>query len=228
MCEAEPHTLKMRTSSLFSDRYGVIYARSYMIQIKGQFTLDDFKKAHQLYAQQKAVSAPPRIYLILIAMLFFICLIILVILGHLAWSYLLASLALLGFFLLYQYLYRPYLLARTFKNHPDLSAPFEMELSDQGMSITNLKGSALIPWTDYVKWLEGKELILLYRSYIMFQMIPKRLFATENDLQYLREQLARNNVPDAGKADKRVPVAQYIVYIILVIAILVVLYWNLK
>jgi hypothetical protein len=199
-----------------------------MVQIKGQFTLDDFKKAHQLHAQQGAASAGPRIFPILITVFFFISLVILAILGRVAWSYLLVALALLAFFLLFQFVYRPYMLSRTFKNHPDLSAPFEMELSDQGLSITNMKGSALIPWTGYVKWLEGKEVILLYRSYILFQMLPRRLFNTESDLQYLREQLAQNNVPDARKAVKRVPFTQTLVYIALFIAILVLLYINIK
>ena len=199
-----------------------------MIQIKGQFTLDDFKKAQQLHAQQGTASAGPRIFLVLISVLFFISLIILVTLGRLDWLYLLAPLALLGIFLLFQYLYRPYMLARTFKGTKDLSAPFEMDLSDQGLSITNQNGNALIPWTNYVKWIEGKELILLYRTYIMFQMVPKRLFTTESDLHYLREQLARNNVPDAGRADKRVPISRYLVYIILFIAILAMLYWNIR
>ena len=199
-----------------------------MVQIKGQYSLDDFKKAQQLHAQQEAASAGTRIFLVLVAVLFYISLIILVILGRLHWLYLLAPLALLAVFLLFQYLYKPFMLGLTFKKHKDLSAPFEMELSDQGLSVSNQKGNALIPWNNFVKWVEGKELILLYRSYIMFQMVPKRLFATESDLQYLREQLARNNVTDAGKTTKRLPLNRLLVYIILFIAIVAMLYLNIR
>jgi hypothetical protein len=199
-----------------------------MVQINGQFTLDDFKKAHQLHTRQRAGAAGPRIFLVLIVGFFIIALAVLAILGRMPWIFLFAALGLLVFFLGFQYLYRPYLLGRTFKNHPDLSAPFEMGLSDDGLSITNPKGSALIPWTGYVKWLEGQDVILLYRSHIMFQMVPKRMFNNENDLQSLRDQLVRNNVPDAGRADKRVPYKQYILYTALFVAILVLLYLNLK
>ena len=52
-----------------------------MIQIKGQFTLDDFKKAQQLHARQGAALAGTSIFLVLVAVLFFVSLIILVILG---------------------------------------------------------------------------------------------------------------------------------------------------
>lgn len=69
-----------------------------------------------------------------------------------------------------------------------------MELSDQGLSISDQYENALIPWNNFIKWEEGKELILLYRLYMVFQMPPKRLFNKETDLQYLREQLVRNNI----------------------------------
>jgi hypothetical protein len=67
-------------------------------------------------------------------------------------------------------------------------------------------------------------MILLYRSYIMFQMLPRRLFASESDLQYLREQLARNRVPEAGKAARCISVNRLLVYLFLFIAILAMLY----
>jgi hypothetical protein len=103
-----------------------------------------------------------------------------------------------------------------------------MELSGEGLSVSNSKGSALIPWNNFLKWAEGKEMVLLYRSYIMFQMLPKRLFASESDLQYLREQLTRNNVPEAGQANKRISVNRLVVYIFLFIAIIAMLYVNIR
>ena len=199
-----------------------------MIQIKGQYTLDDLKKAQQLHARQTAASYGTRVFLVLLAVLFYISLIVLVLLGRLDWLYLLAPLALLLVFLLFQYVYKPFMLGRTFKKNKDLSAPFEMELSEDGLSVSNPKGHALIPWNNFLKWAEGGEMILLYRSYIMFQMLPKRLFARESDLQYLREQLARSNVPQAGQANKRISLNRLLVYIFLFIAILAMIYVNIR
>jgi hypothetical protein len=199
-----------------------------MIQIKGQYTAEDFKKAQQLHAQQGATAAGTRIFLLAVVVLFYISLIILVLLGRLHWLYLLAPLALLAVFLLFQYLYRPFVQARTFKKHKELSAPFEWELSELGLSITNPNGNALVAWNEFKKWVEGKELILLYRSYNMFQMLPKRLFARESDLQYLRDQLTRNAIPDARKANPRISTGRLWVYIILFMAIAVMLYLNIR
>jgi Ca2+/Na+ antiporter len=199
-----------------------------MIQIKGQYTLDDLKKAQQLHARQTAASYGTRIFLVLLAVLFYISLIFLVLLGRLHWLYLLAPLALLLVFLLFQYVYKPFMLGRMFKKNKDLSAPFEMQLSDEGLSVSNPKGRALIPWNNFQKWAEDKDMVLLYRSYIMFQMLPKRLFATESDLQYLRDQLTRNGVPQTGKADKRISLKRLLVYIFLFIAIMVMIYVNIR
>ena len=199
-----------------------------MVQIKGQYTLDDFQKAQQLHARQGAASYGTRVFLVLIAGLFYLSLVILVLVGRLLWPYLLAPLALLLVFLLFQYVYRPYMFGRTFKKHKDLSAPFEMQLSGEGLSVSNPKGSAQIPWTNFIKWAEGREMILLYRSYIMFQMLPKRLFASASDLQYLREQLINNHVPDAAKAAQRISRNRMLVYIFLFIAILAMLYVNIR
>ena len=159
-------------------------------------------------------------------MLFYLSLIILVLLGRLHWLYLLAPLALLLVFLLYQYLYRPFMQARTFKKHPNLATPFEMQLSDEGLTVSNPKGSAQVAWSSFIKWTEGAEMILLYRSYIMFQMLPKRLFASERDMQFLREQLSRNKVQETSKTNKRVSTNRLLVYIFLFIAILTMLYVN--
>jgi Flp pilus assembly protein TadB len=199
-----------------------------MIQIKGQYTLDDFKKAQQLHARQSTASYGTHIFLVALAVLFYVSLIILVLLDRLQWPYLLAPLALLMVFLVFQFVYKPFMLGRTFKKHKDLSAPFEMELSNQGLSVSNPKGSALIPWNNFLKWAEGREMVLLYRSYIMFQMLPKRLFARQADLQFLREQLTRNNIPQAGKVDKRISTNRLLVYIFLFIAILAMIFVNIS
>ena len=199
-----------------------------MPQIKGQYTLDDFRKAQSLHARQNSASAGSRIFLVGIVALFYFSLLLLVLLGKLQWPYLLAPLAILLVFLLFQYLYRPYLLRRVFIRQKELSAPFELELSEQGLSVSNPKGNALIPWTDFKKWTEGKELILLYRSQNTFQMVPKRLFDNESDVQYLREQLTGNAVPNASQTNSKISMNRLWVYMILFIGILVMLYLNLR
>ena len=199
-----------------------------MPPIKGQYTPDDFRKAQRLHARQGAASADTRIFLVVLVVFFYISLIVLVLLGRLDGLYLLAPLALLLVFLLFQYMYKPFMWGRTFRKNKALSAPFELELSGEGLAVSNPAGRALTPWNNFVKWAEDREMILLYRSYLAFQMLPKRLFATEGDLQFLREQLTRNSVPQAGKANKKISLNRLLVYIFLFIAILAMIYVNIR
>ncbi len=57
---------------------------------------------------------------------------------------------------------------------------------------------------------------------------PKRLFARASDLEFLREQLTRNRVPQTGKADKHIPTNRLLVYIFLFFALLAMIYVNIR
>jgi hypothetical protein len=103
-----------------------------------------------------------------------------------------------------------------------------MELSDAGLSVIGPQATTLIPWNNFLKWAEGQEMVLLYKSYSVFQMLPKRLFASQNDLQFLHAQLARNSVPQAGKAAKHISTNRLLVYFFLFIALLAMLFVNIR
>jgi hypothetical protein len=199
-----------------------------MVQIKGQYTFNDFKQARQLHTRQGAASYGTRIFLVLIAVLFYISLIVLELLGLAGRPFLLVPLTLLLVFLLFQYGYKPFMLRRTFNMQKDLSTPFEMELSEEGLSVRGPQGRALIPWNNFLKWAEDREMILLYSSYSVFQMLPKRLFASLSDLQFLHAQLARNSVPQPAKAGKGKSINRWLVYIFLFIALLAMLFVNIR
>ncbi len=51
-------------------------------------------------------------------------------------------------------------------------------------------GSADIEWKNYIRWVEGKGQILLYRSPATFEMLPTRALLPEQ-LTELREMLGR-------------------------------------
>jgi Flp pilus assembly protein TadB len=197
-----------------------------MIQIKGRYIFDDFKQARQLDARQGAASYGTRIFLALIAVLFYIALIVLELLGRAGWPVLLVPLALLLVFLLFQYGYKPFMLRRKFNMQKDLSARFDMELSEEALSVNGPQGRALTPWNNFLKWAEGREMVLLYSSNSVFQMLPKRLFASQGELQFLRAQLTRNSVPQAGQAGKRISTNRLLVYIFLFIALIAMLFVN--
>jgi hypothetical protein len=57
---------------------------------------------------------------------------------------------------------------------------------------------SLTPWADYRKWTENGELFLLYQSDRLFQMMPKRAFASAEDMRELRDFLVAAGVRKAG------------------------------
>jgi hypothetical protein len=84
-------------------------------------------------------------------------------------------------------------LTRVFTQQKDLSAPFEMTLTDQEFSMRNEFGESHLPWDSFVKWKEDKEMLLLYRSDVMFQMLPKRLLHSDGELGYVLSRLRQTN-----------------------------------
>jgi len=46
----------------------------------------------------------------------------------------------------------------------------------EGMSFAIANGHTRVAWVDYVRWLEGDKLLLLFQSDHLFNALPKRLF----------------------------------------------------
>lgn len=45
------------------------------------------------------------------------------------------------------------------------------------------------PWSDYLRWKEGGKCFLLYMSDNLFQIVPKRFFHSDSDIDTFREML---------------------------------------
>ncbi|MEM7133159.1 MAG: YcxB family protein [Chloroflexota bacterium] len=88
--------------------------------------------------------------------------------------------------------------AHAFAQQKDLSAPFTIEMTDEKFHMRNELGNSHIPWGDFVKWAENDEFLLLYRSNMLFHMLPKRLFDNPDEVDFVLERLRENSVPDRG------------------------------
>jgi hypothetical protein len=92
--------------------------------------------------------------------------------------------------LLLQFLvYAPYNLRRQYSQRKDLQRELAFVTSDAGLSIQTDHGAMSTPWQDYLKWKEGRTLFLLYLSDAMFQIVPKRFFASASDVDAFRDTL---------------------------------------
>jgi hypothetical protein len=202
-----------------------------MIKIQGQFTLEDFKNAQRLHmqARQGALSGFPAIFVVMAAMMVILTAVSLVVTGQVDWIALFFPFTLLVTLGVQILVMQPRQMARIYQQQKDLSTPLEIEISDEAYAVAHQYGTSRIPWQDFVKWKEDSQMILLYRSDLMMSYLPKRFLAGEDQVQYVRDQLLRNNVPAAYKIPRRNRVWRAVVVALLVfIAACVILYINLR
>jgi YcxB-like protein len=99
-------------------------------------------------------------------------------------------------FLLYRYVFLPRRIRQLFEQQKELSSPFEIEISDTGIKATNIYGYSNRPWSNFRKWKESSNLIMLYHSDVLFTMIPKR-FCADQQIEAIHTYLKENKVPQA-------------------------------
>jgi len=75
---------------------------------------------------------------------------------------------------------------RIFKQQKSLNLPFSIEASSEVFCSFNETGKITMPWSHFVKWKESEKLLLLYHSDILFNLVPKRLFQSDAQLNEFR------------------------------------------
>lgn len=86
-----------------------------------------------------------------------------------------------GMFLLF---WRRLALARTFAKAKGLQQAFDVEISDQGIELSNLSGKTLSRWPAVEKFVESDELFVLFCGQRTFHAIPKRAFAADDAARF--------------------------------------------
>jgi hypothetical protein len=190
-----------------------------MIQLKGQYELSDFKKAQSLHARGGKVSTWLGYGVIGIIACMTLLGFVLVLIARFPWEFLTLPILLLAVWAFFQFVLIPYQLGRVFKQQKDLSAPFEIELTDEEFYFHNAFGNSRMPWGNFVKWKENADLLLLYRSDAAFHLVPKRLFSGSEEADYVLSRLRAHNVSNAAKV--RNPVQVVFVAGLIVVAIVV-------
>jgi hypothetical protein len=200
-----------------------------MIKIQGQYTLEDVKNAQKLHQGPGGSNKIAGFLLLALAVLMALFSIPSMIqMRPLAWTGFLVPIILIAGLGLYLLFWGPRQIARMFQQQKDLSAPLEIDLSEDGFGYTNQYGTGRIPWKDFAKWKEDREMFLFYRSDPMFNMLPKRFLAGEDQVRYIRDLLVQNNVPDARKIRRGRWAWRVLIYVLLFIAIAAMAYFNVR
>ena len=85
---------------------------------------------------------------------------------------------------------------RSYSQRKDLHHDISMVVTSAGIASRSEQGNSMKPWSDYLKWKEGKSVFLLYLSDQMFQMVPKRFFAAQEDIDAFRSVVRQSIGPD--------------------------------
>jgi hypothetical protein len=81
----------------------------------------------------------------------------------------------------------PYFTRRAFRQRKDLQRPCKFTPSESGLGFETEGAQGAKPWSDYLKWKEGKSAFLLYMSDGMYQVLPKRFFSSPDEVDAFRE-----------------------------------------
>jgi hypothetical protein len=83
---------------------------------------------------------------------------------------------------------------RQFRGTPSAKGPIELDVQDSGLQFRSEGTNGLVSWKHYLKWIEDEFVFVLFRSPLIFVLIPKRAFDAAQLLvfrQTLREKIVR-------------------------------------
>lgn len=82
-----------------------------------------------------------------------------------------------------------YFIARAWKNNPSLDHPITVEVEKEIIKMKTITFESSIQWQLYIKAVETKNLFMLYQAKALFNIIPKRAFSSDEQIEEFRELL---------------------------------------
>lgn len=84
-----------------------------------------------------------------------------------------------------------YLIYRNWKSNPSIREPVNIEVTEEGIDFEGATFKSAIKWQIYTNFLESKNLFMLYQSNNLFNMIPKRAFSSNEQINQFRDLIGR-------------------------------------
>ena len=89
----------------------------------------------------------------------------------------------------------PMKLKKLYAQQKVFQQPIEVELLPEGISFAHAHGSGVMPWGHIHKWVESKDLFLVYHSDALYNVIPKRYFQPPASADEFRAALMQHAGP---------------------------------
>jgi len=122
--------------------------------------------------------------------------------------------------------FTPLIQYQCFKSNRKLTTPWSMTASSEGIETSSEYGNAFTRWTAFVRFVENKELILLYTQPLLFYTFPKRFFLAEQLEEF--ERLVRTHISPIAPKNQIMNLIRVVVVWMIVIVAIWVLYQVLR
>jgi hypothetical protein len=98
---------------------------------------------------------------------------------------------------------------RSFRQDNRLQQPFEVVVSQDGIDISSTTGSSKYAWNAFTRYVESKNLFLVYQAPKVFNVFPKRAFAPGEEESF-RSLLSERIGPTSVALDKKISLRTWI------------------
>jgi hypothetical protein len=185
------------------------------MKTKAQLEWTDYMKAQLLHMQPTGAARIVGYGLLAFAGFAFLVVLFLFISQQFPLELFLLILFIIALALFYRYGLLPWRVRRIFRQQRELSMPYEVEVTEAGLNVSNELGNALRPWQDFTKWKENQELLLLYHSDMMFTILPRRFFEEMGEMEAIKKHLVDHHIPEAHNLRLAIGCLIYIALVIL-------------
>jgi|GEM_PF-1814698 len=80
---------------------------------------------------------------------------------------------------------------KTWASHKLLRVPVQGALSEDGLNGESTHGSGRVPWSEIHQWQASPNVLLIYASRNLFNVLPREFFSSDGDWMAARELVAR-------------------------------------
>ncbi len=82
-----------------------------------------------------------------------------------------------------------YYLARTWESQPSIRKPITIEITKEGITLYSPYFKSNLKWKIYIRFIETKNLFMIYQSNRFFNLFPKRAFSSDEQVNEFRDLL---------------------------------------
>jgi len=107
-----------------------------------------------------------------------------------------------------------------FRNSPMLGAPLQVAISEAGLSVKSQYGDSRLPWHVLPQRKRSDDLLLIYQSDMLFHVLPRRWFASDQQWEEFNRQVAEH-VPLIPRQSARDILLLVLLWVVLVAGVAV-------